>query len=150
MKLPYRYCPYDRKRTWDRRKLAQEAIDHMDPEEPGYLYWCPEAGGWHITTKPPGDYDRKQVLSNGRGTMTDPELARAVKAMDSAWTEPIPEVEVELACPCGSPIRVRLGGGRRSMAESRLDPAAELLSLTVYTEHHSHSRRDGVGMYVVL
>lgn len=126
----------------------------MDPEEHARLYWCPAAGGWHITTHPPGDYDRKQVLSNGRNAgMTDPAVARLTRALDehtSDWAKPIEPVTLDLPCPvCGQPITVKLGGGVREMKPGKLDPAAELVTLSVESAHHGHNRRDGIGMYVL-
>ncbi len=119
-----------------------------DPPPQAHVHWCPSAGGYHVTTGDPGDYDRKQVLSNGRYGMTDSELIHRIAAAMPNTAE-VPPVEVELVCPCGEPIKVKLGGSVRSLPATKLDPSAELVSLVVTTEHHGHRRQDGFGAYVL-
>src|SRR5689334_19385763 len=122
-------------------------------QEHAHVYWCVQAGAWHITTTPPGEYDRRQVLSNKRGGMTDHSIAATVAAIDRfgapEWSKPLEPQEVKIQCPCGEPIQVRLGGVVRELKPGPLDPAAELVTLTVEIEHHGDHKRHGMAAYVV-
>lgn len=154
-KLPYSRCRYDHKRTWTSRRLADEAaasiVRRGDGPEQAYVYWCPVAGGWHVSTQPQGEFDRKQVLSNGRGGMTDHSIKATVEAIDTygGWAQKLEEKTVELACPCGRPIELRLGGASRELKAGPHDPAAELLTVTVEIVHHGEHRLHGLSAYVV-
>lgn len=52
-------CPYDRKSTFKSRKRASRTARRL---EDANLYWCPQAGGWHLTSLEPGEYDHRRAL----------------------------------------------------------------------------------------
>lgn len=155
-KLPFQgKCWYDGKRVWRSRARAEEAVAALrrnDETEDIRLYWCSRAGAWHVTSTPRGEFDRRQVLSNGRNGMTDRELRDLTTILDEhapRMAESLPAQEMVLKCPCGEPITIRATVVVRRMQAGERDPAAELLSLQIMTEHCGHARADGVGMYVV-
>lgn len=47
-------CPRDDKVTFRSYEKAAGAAAQYESR----AYWCPSAGGWHITAKSAGDYDR--------------------------------------------------------------------------------------------
>lgn len=156
-RLPYRICHYDHKRTWTSRKLANDALEAMlrapDAPERAYVYWCVKAGGWHVSTRAQGEFDRRQVISNRRGGMTDHAIEATVKAIAEhgipEWTKTLEPIEVKMECPCGKPIEVKLGGVVRELAPGPHDPAAELITLTLELEHFADHHGHAVSMYVV-
>lgn len=63
--LPYSMCNYHHKRTWKSRARVDEVAGQMakldDGPEVVRVHWCPQAGGWHITSSSQADYDRRQT-----------------------------------------------------------------------------------------
>jgi hypothetical protein len=57
-------CFYDGKTTFKTRKAA-ERIARRLPDPSTNMYWCPEAGGYHVTRLRPGEYDRRQAMKFG-------------------------------------------------------------------------------------
>jgi hypothetical protein len=55
----YRRCPHDGKHTYT-RKVAESIIHRRRHEDDGDLYWCPAAGGYHVTRLPKAEYDRRR------------------------------------------------------------------------------------------
>lgn len=76
----YTVCPYHDKRSYKRRPDAQRAADAAnDPADPMYsegtnrVFWCPRAGGWHVTSISQAEMDRRQASkSGGRPLSEDP------------------------------------------------------------------------------
>jgi len=96
-----RKCRYDGKtifRTWDqaRKALSRRA-------EPGRPYWCPMAGGYHMTRLSPDEYNRKRA--EGDRIMFE----EAVEAALTNAPQQIIETSHHLACPvCGALMKLTL------------------------------------------
>ena len=148
--LSFFYCYYDHKRSWRSRKAVDDVVAQLrrrDPDEPSRPYWCPKAGAWHITTGTAADYDRRQVMSNGK-VRTDMKVPVEIGALPARGA-PLAEQHVRMTCTCGEPIELDLSGDVRKLPAGGLDPAAELITLVVKVRHHEHNRVEGFGMYVV-
>lgn len=50
-------CPYDGKTTFKNWRKGQHTARRL--VEGTRLYWCPPAGGWHITGLELGEYDKR-------------------------------------------------------------------------------------------
>jgi len=53
-------CRYDRKVVFRTYEAAVSTSARLP--EPGTVYWCPIAGGYHIRRGDQADYDRRQAM----------------------------------------------------------------------------------------
>jgi hypothetical protein len=90
-------CPYDGKSTFKSRKRANRTARRL---EDANLYWCPQAGGWHLTSLEPGEYDHRRAL----GMRGELETEMDLHAVGQVMLEQAALDEKQSGCPvCQEP-----------------------------------------------
>ena len=54
-----RRCPHDGKWSFTSYRVALKLLRRLD--EPGTVYWCGHAGGYHVTQLDQAEYDRRRA-----------------------------------------------------------------------------------------
>jgi hypothetical protein len=60
MKGHKRKCPRCHKNIYRTYDMGKHALSRLPPTEEGRVYWCPAAGGYHISSRTKAEVDRKR------------------------------------------------------------------------------------------
>ncbi|GAB3817769.1 hypothetical protein [Micromonospora zhanjiangensis] len=52
-------CRQDGKYAFSNWRLARQALSRLT--EPGFVYWCRQGGGYHVTREDQAEYDRRRA-----------------------------------------------------------------------------------------